>query len=211
MARGLMMVLAFATTVAQAQEATKAGKGTNRAAPSEGELRATVLTPPPVSGPRTAPLSRSTVSRAGGVAAGSMSGKSAPDKRADCSGYNALLNGAPPVVRTYAPPSLAPDPNQNAWRQPPYVGAIERCDNLYLVQVVSRSMAPWIVSQARVEGPNGEALHVHAFGFKELEGKRRGINVIVAEAPPGVRHPNLTLHLVGENGRVAQVEARNVP
>ena len=139
-------------------------------------------------------------------------GKGTSDKRADCSGYNALLDGAPPVVRTYAPPSSASaESKQNAWKQPPFVGAIERCDNLYLVQVVSESKAPWIVAQARVEGPDGEALEVHAFGFKELKGTRLVINVIVAEAPPGVRHPDLTLHLVGENGRVAQVEARDVP
>jgi hypothetical protein len=149
----------------------------------------------PAADPRTAPLSRS-------------SGTS--DRPTDCSGYQTLLSGDVPAVRTYAPPPPArPGETTDFWEHASYVKAVQRCGNLYLVQIWSP--VPWTIAHARVEGPNGEALEVNAVGSGKVPGNDWGINVIAVQAPRGVTFPTLTLHLMGEDGRVALVDARDLP
>ena len=183
MTRGLMVVLACAAAVAQAQEVAGAGKASNRTvrakvqeaaevakAPNpavrpEGGARAAIPAARTTLGLRMTPLPRSTGPADGGVAATSASTNDTSDRRTDCSGYETLLDGEVPVVRTYAPPpSRSSRGNSgNAIEWPPYVRAVQRCGSLYLVQISNRSKALWAVAHATVEGPNGEALHVNAF------------------------------------------------
>lgn len=67
-----------------------------------------------------------------------------------------------------------------------------------------------MIDRARLEGPKGEVLPVVALHFNDLKDDI-GINVIVAEASPGPKRSKLNLHLVGRDGRVAQLEVREIP
>jgi len=202
MARGLMVVLAFAATVAHAQEAK--GGGSTDPATSEGREGTIMLVARATPAPSSAPA-RST----GSPDAGSTIRES--NSAADCSIVEIFLEGGTPVVRNYQVPSSESKELQgNAWVQPPYIKSVARCGQFYIFQIRSRSKKAWVIDRARLEGSKDELLSITALRFKGQKGGG-SINVIVAEAPPGTKFSRLKLHLTGEDGRVAQPEARDLP
>lgn len=94
--------------------------------------------------------------------------------------------------------------------RPPFVASVAHCGQRYIFQVKSSTRDAWIIKGARLEGPNGEVLRVIALTFDALQ-DRWSVNVIVADAPLGVKVSKLKLHLTGQDGRVAQPEARDLP
>jgi hypothetical protein len=113
----------------------------------------------------------------------------------------------------YPAPSDAEASGAKGWRQAPYVASVSHCGQVFVFQVQSRSQEAWVIRQARLEGPNGEVLQVEALLSKVLPvGQRhRTVNVIVARAPAGAKLSRLRLDLSGEDGRVAQTEAVDLP
>jgi len=207
MLRGLMVVLALAATVARAQEA-KAASSSGEAAPAKAGEREIVLASRTTPEAHPPPLARSAGSRDAGADAGTVGRETifAPD--AVIATY---LEGGTPVVRSYQEPASEPQGTRdNSWEQAPFVRSITRCGRLYIFQVWSRSKDTWVVDRARLEGPKGETLQVNALHFNQVEGGW-DINVIKAEAPPGTKFSKLKFHLTGQDGRVAQPEARELP
>ncbi len=90
-----------------------------------------------------------------------------------------------------------------------YVSAVIHTGRCYILQVRSDPKEPWAITQARLEGQNGEVLKVHSLRFRR--GSFNDFNLIVAEVPPGVEVTSLKLDLTGADGRVAQLEARELP
>ena len=85
----------------------------------------------------------------------------------------------------------------HALRPPLHLPALEQAE------------ARWAITQAKLEGPNGEALQVRSLSFKtagELD-----VNIIVAEAPPGVEVSSLRLNLTRADGSMAQLQAGDLP
>lgn len=208
MVRGLMVVLAFAAT-AQAQDVSKAAKGTNPAAQQNGAQAATPLASQSAPGSRTGPLSPSTGT--GRVSAGSGAGEDTSDMTADCSIVETLLHNDIPAVRIYQPPrSAQTGMPKDAGEQAPYLAAVVRCGRVYIFQIRTQSKDLFVIGEARLEGPNGETLRVTALRSRK-EGWSWDINVIVAEAPPGMEVPKIKLNLMSEDGRAAQLEAGGLP
>jgi len=206
MARGLMVVLAVAATAAHAQEAK--GGGSTDPATSDGEEGAIMLAARTTPEPRSVPLARNAGAPDAGTDAGTMIRESTSTTDYVISTY---LSGGLPAVRTYQEPAQgAQEAQGNAWEQAPYVKSITRCGQLYIFQVLSESTNAWAIDRVRLEGPKGEALRVIALHSSTV-GDRRSVNVIVAEAPPGTKLSKLKLHLTGQDGRVAQPEARDLP
>ena len=166
---GLMVVLAFAGTVAQAQEAKKAAEGTHRAGlpKSEGRRwrwpRGWHLRHP--RGPSRRRLALATAGPTLGPRRRRAHRTSSPTAR--CSGPASRVVLA---VRIYSPPPA--QSRKRSKEKPPYVGAAMRCGNRYIFQVMSESKEPWAIKQATLEGPNGEALQVRRLSFKK--GRRLG-------------------------------------
>jgi hypothetical protein len=130
---------------------------------------------------------------------------------ADCSIVETLLHSDVPAVRIYQPPrSAQTGPSNNAGERTPYVATVVRCGRLYIFQVRSRSKAPFVIGTARLEGPNGDILRVTALRSRK-GGWSWDINIIVAEAPPGMEVPKIKLNLMSEDGRAAQLEAGGLP
>ncbi|HVE83696.1 MAG TPA: hypothetical protein VND93_12635, partial [Myxococcales bacterium] len=92
---------------------------------------------------------------------------------------------------------------QSTWSQAPAVVRAARCGNRYVLQVKSRSAEPWVLKEARLEGPNGMVLKVAGLRWRLADGW--SINVVMVEAPEGqgADFPLVRLHLVGQDGRAA--------
>jgi len=215
MVKGSLVVLALTATVAHAQENSEIGRNPGATvSPGEGEVvAARSLVPRPDAGAGTPDGG---VDGVGAVKEPTM----APAGLADCSVLESLLNDRAPAVRHYAAPPAPPsDDRRNEWDRAPYVGAVVRCGQRYFLQVHSQSTArmrdvlsadSWIIDQARVEGPQGETLQVAKPEFRQ-QAFRWGINVIVAEAPPGTKLSMLKVHMVGKDGWVAQTTVEELP
>ena len=207
MAHWLMVLFAFAATVAQAQEAKKAAEGAQRAVLREGQQPPSLPASRLALQPSAVPLSKKAGAPDGGAGAGSVAGEGTSDELAPCPAVWALLDDGTVGVRVYSPP---PPKQREDWTErPTYVSTAMRCGSRYIFQVKSRSTEPWAIEHARLEGPNGETLQVRSLSFKK--GRDCDINIIVAEAPPGVAVASLKLDLTGPAGRVAKLEAGNLP
>lgn len=130
------------------------------------------------------------------------------NRTAECSAVETLLHDHILAVRTYDVPPPKPGAQNDSWDQAPYVKSVMHCGDLYIFVVLSRSKNPWVINRARVEGPAG-VLQVVRLGFRALQGWSN--NIIMTEAPPDEALPSLELHLSGEDGRVARLEARDLP
>jgi hypothetical protein len=183
-----MMMLALAATVAHAQESSEV---------SEATQPAVALASPPTPASQSSPLVPS---------AGSSGGDGVR-----CL-VDAYSTGGKPAIRDYQPParSAAGGSETSPWEQAPYVSSVTHCGRFYIVQVLSMSKDPWAIGHARVEDGHGNVLRVDDLSFNPLKG-RFGVNVIVAEAPPGANVPTLTLDLMGTDGRVAQIVVKETP
>jgi hypothetical protein len=209
MVRGLMVGLALAAAAAHAQE--RKGAEHADAAPAASEKPPIVLASRSTPEPRSPQLGRSPSLRDGGVDAGTLTRESALAMAVDCSIVETFRGGGAPEVRTYQAPPREPRARQeNAWDRAPYVAAVARCGRLYFFQILSQSRDAWVIDRARVEGPKGEALLANALPFNKLK-EGFGVNVIAVEAPAGVKFSKLKFHLTGQDGRVAQPEARELP
>ena len=207
MVRSMMVVLTLTGTVAHAQENPEIARCPGATAPP-GEGKVVLASRSPAPG-------RDAGSGApdGGTDAGSAV-KTIVDRTsplvADCSVSEALLSGQAPAVRYYAAPPAPPNGQRNEWNQAPFVGSVVRCGQRFFLQVYSQSASSWVIDRARVEGPQGETPKVGKPQFRP-QGQAWDINLIVAEAPPGVSLSMLTLHMLGEDGRVAQTTVKDLP
>jgi hypothetical protein len=130
----------------------------------------------------------------------------------DCSSVETYLGGGDLAVRTYSAPPNSEASGAKGWKRAPYVASVSHCGQVFVFQVQSRSQEAWVIRQARLEGPNGEVLQVEALLSRELPaGQHRSVNVIVARAPVGAKLSRLRLDLSGEDGRVAQTDAVDLP
>lgn len=204
--RSWMVVLAFGGTVARAQDANNAAEGTQRAGLPEPERPAMALASRLAPQTPAEPLSLKGSSRDGGADAGSLAAEGTSDKLADCPVFEGVLKGRILAVRTYPPPAKS---RKNPRENPPYVGAAIRCGNRYVLEVMSKSKEPWVIKQATLVGPNGEVLQVQRLGFEK--GRDWDVNGILADAPPEVGVTSLKLNLTGADGRVAQIDVRDLP
>lgn len=195
MMRSLIVVVsALAAFSAQAQEA----KGTKAAAAKPASATEKVE-------PLVLAASRTNPTTAEGSPAAKPPGTLV--EPGDCSVVEAFLDGTKLAVRTYQAPRAAPT---DGWQRAPFVAAVARCGRLYVLQVRSKSRDPWVIRQARVAAPGGVVLQVQALQ-SSARNDEATINVIVATAPQGAKLPTLKLDLAGEDGRVAQAEAGDLP
>lgn len=94
-----------------------------------------------------------------------------------------MFEDAPLTDRRYKSLLSFRDPS---WEEAPSVSRATRCGRKYLIQVMSRSKEPWLVKEARLEGPNGVLLKVK--GIRSGVRRRHAITIIVARCPR-VRRP----------------------
>jgi len=200
-----MVVLALAATAAHAQEVKAAGH-TGAATAANEDPPPIVLASRSTPEPRSSPLARSPGSPDSGDAGTTIrEGTAATDYV-----ISTYLEGGGPVVRTYQAPASGPQEEpENVWERAPYVRSITRCGRFYIFQVWSSSTDAWAIDRARLEGPKGAALQVVAVHSTVRD--YLSINVIVAAAPPETKLSKVKLHLTGQDGRVAQPEARDLP
>ncbi len=143
----------------------------------------------------------------------SVQAQDAPARKpADCSIVRTYLGGSTPAIRVSRSPS--PErrgPREQLWGlELPYLKSVARCGHLYVFQVWTRSKDAWVIDRARLEGPKSEVFPAVALHFNGLN-DGIGVNVIVTEALPGPKPPKSRLHLIGRDGRVAQLEAMELP
>jgi len=205
MVRSLIVVVsALAAFAAQAQEGERTKVDRAKSGPASERVERPVLVASRTN-PSVTTDTRVTASTSGGSPAAKPAGT--PVAPTDCSVVETYLNGTDLAFRTYEEPRTAPT---HGWQRAPFVAAVARCGRLYILQVRSKSRDPWVIRQARVAAPGGVVLQVQALRSSEMK-DQRAINVIVAKAPPGARLQTLTLDLSGEDGRVAQTEAGELP
>jgi hypothetical protein len=130
--------------------------------------------------------------------------------RLDCSSVETYLGGGELTVRTYPAPDDSEASATSGWKRAPYVASVSHCGQVFVFQVRSRSREAWVIRQARLEGPGGVVLRVEAL-YPGEHADHRSVNVIVARAPVGAKLSRLKLDLSGEDGRVAQAEAVDLP
>jgi hypothetical protein len=217
MVRGfVVLVSALAAVAAQAQDPVsskaEAEAGAAATVPRKTDDHAVMLASRSAPVPSSVQLSANARSPSPGARSDAGTTTSAtPTSASDCSIVESLLGGSAPDVRTYRPPSSGLASNSTSWGKAPYVAAIAHCGDLYILQVRSHSRDAWVVQRARrLEGPDGAVLQVEALRSRTLRASWT-VNVIVAKAAPGAKLSKLRLHLSGEDGRVVQVEAEDVP
>ena len=211
-----IVVSALAALVAQAQQAQAAvpATSTSTAGDPENTERPVMLAS------RTSPGSTSEAAQTAPLPE-SPDARTKPQVTAvtghaghhDCSSVETYLGGGELAVRTYSAPPSSEASGSKGWKRAPYVASVSHCGQVFVFQVMSRSQEAWVIRQARLEGPNGEVLQVEALLSKVLPVGRRHltVNVIVARAPAGAKLSRLRLDLSGEDGRVAQTEAVDLP
>jgi len=206
MVRGLLVVLALTATVAHAQDNSEIARNPGATAPPGVDK--VVASRSPVRR-RDAGIGTPDGGVDGGVAV--KESTLALAGLADCSVLESLLNNRAPAVRHFAAPPAQPAKDRyRGWGQAPHVRSVVRCGQRYFLQVHSQSADSWIVDHARVEGPQGETLQVAKPEFRQ-QVVAWDINVIVAEAPPGMKLSMLKVHMVGKDGRVAQTTVEALP
>jgi len=211
MMRGFAIVVsALVALAAQAQQTEGAEIAVGTATvPQESAERPVMLAS------RTVPAALSGNARktapGGAGDAGTKPGEVAATEPAgpDCSIVETFLGGLTPAIRKYQSP-LPDSREQMTEERPPYVAAVAHCGQLYIFQIKSSAKDAWVVQGARLESPKGELLQVNALRFSALQDDW-SVNVIVAEARPRMKVSRLKLHLTGQDGRVAQLEARDLP
>jgi hypothetical protein len=124
----------------------------------------------------------------------------------DCGIQQSMLaDEDPPVaVRSYEPETQDGGPA---------VRRVGRCLARCIIQVWSQSKEPWVVKNARVEGPGGEVLKVTDIRSQPTAANKI-ISVINAERTNGAAlrsKMTLTLHITGEDGRVALLQDVELP
>jgi len=204
MRSSLIVVSALAAFAAQAQEGKRTEVDAAQPASASEKVERPVLVASRTNPPATVDT-RAAAPASGGEPKAQSAGT--PAERADCSAVESFLDGTELAVRTYEEPHAAP---ARGWMRAPFVAAVARCGRLYILQVRSKSREPWVVRQARVAVPSGVVLHVEALRSGALPDER-AFNVVVVRAPPGAKLSTLRLDLSGEDGRVAQAEAGNLP
>jgi hypothetical protein len=204
--RSLALTLALVAMSVQAQEASTP-EGEKKRAPSatapaaEGEQSQALMASIEPAGSQRPALPPST------PAARSDAGAEAgpQQKPTDCGIQQAMLVDEDPPVAV----SLY---NSQTQSDRPRVSRAGRCFRKCILQLKTESKEPWVIKNARVEGPGGEVLKVT--DIRSRPDADKTISVIEAERTNGPALSSkmlLTLHLVAEDGRVALLQDVELP
>jgi len=216
MGRGIAVLVSTLVAVsAKAQEAQRSsGDGQSRAAPGAeakaDRLRMILASTTPMETQSTPLLPSNGPAPQPHSDERGVTRPAATPATTDCSVVEALLGDAALAIRKYGAPPAEHD--NSPWKTAPWVWRASRCGNRYFIQVKSRSSEPWVLQQARLEGPNGVVLKVDGVRSRS---RRDGwdVNIIVAEVPEDAKaeFPLLRVHLAGEDGRVAVLDKVVLP